>query len=88
MDRFFDLSNSIALKHQEIQYKFVDGVNYLLKNYSSDLERGTGIAKLYKIKEYYEQQLKESANDPIRVKDINICFMCFNKGDKPCTDCD
>lgn len=94
MDRFFDLHNNVALKFQEIQLSFADGIGYLLDKYPYNGTADSlccivkGTEKLYKLKKYYEQQLKECADSPDKVKDIEICFRCFDKKDTPCTDCD
>lgn len=89
MDHFFDSNYAVALKLQEIQYKFVDGVGYLLAKYNGNYAFiHYGINKLWKLKKYYEDQVKACANSPNKVKDIPVCFKCFDKENGPCTDCD
>lgn len=89
MNTFFDLNNQVALKFQEIQYGFISGVEKLLENRKNEDSEYTdwGLNKLWKLKQSYEQQLVDFHKDGQQVKDINVCFRCFDK-EKPCTDCD
>lgn len=87
MDRFFDLNNHIALKFQEIQYGFIGAVESVLARYTSDAQIHWALRKLHSLKVGYEQQLLEFHGDAEQVRDIQICFKCFDKGE-PCTDCD
>lgn len=86
MNRLFDLNNHVALKFQEIQYGFISAVEALLDTDKSAEYIKWGLRKLWRLKDFYETQLT-SAYDLEQVKDIKICFKCFDK-DKPCTDCD
>lgn len=85
MDKFFNKQNAFALKRQEIQLKFADGVIALHNRIMPDVSKVRGLGKLVRLKEYYETQLSQTD-----VKDIDsvvVCFRCFDK-ESPCTDCD
>lgn len=91
MKHFFELHNNVALKFQEIQLKFIDGIGYLIKKHEEnpfDIKLDSGLLKLYKLKEYYETQLQEAASESKRVQDLDICFRCFDKPNGECHDCD
>ena len=91
MKRFFELHNNVALKFQEIQFKYIDGIGYLMNKYQANplsIKLDAGLMKLMKLKEQYEQQLEEASSDVCRVNDMNICFRCFDKPDGECHDCD
>lgn len=90
MKRFFELHNNVALKFQEIQLKFVDGIGYLLNRADHDpsISVDHGLRKLYRLKAIYEQQLEDSASSPDHVKEIEVCFRCFDKPSGECKDCD
>lgn len=89
MNHFFNSLNAAHLKYEEIQHKFVDGVGYMLVNYANHPEiYSDGIVKLWKLKDYYEQQLENAKNDLNAVKDVEVCFRCFDKKEGPCHDCD
>lgn len=87
MNTFFDLNNQVALKFQEIQYGFISSIDKLIELNKSPIETEWGLKKLWHLKKYYEQQLIEFHRNSQQVKDINICFKCFDN-EKPCTDCD
>ena len=87
MNKFFDLHNSVTLKYQEIQLKFVDGVLDLERNVKSSAQIAKGLAKLVKLKKSYEDQLQLFSSTPEKVSEVVICFKCY-ASEKPCTDCD
>lgn len=87
MNRFFDLNNAIFLKYQEIQVKFIDGILALNGRLYPVSVKANGLNKLVRLKEGYEAQLEEASTTPAKIKDVVICFKCFDK-EKPCDDCD
>lgn len=88
MQRVFNLHNNIALKFQEIQYGFIDGVEFMLGKCEVGPEVEMGLLKLWSLKKAYEEQLLEAADCPDKVKDIAICFRCYDKPNGICHDCD
>lgn len=91
MRHFFELSNNVALKFQEIQLKFIDGIECLINKHNENplsVRLDAGLIKLHKLKSLYESQLEDASDDANRVKDLNICFRCFDKPDGECKDCD
>ena len=78
-------------KYDEIQFKFIDGVQSLIeldKKCPDTTDIGNGLRKLWNLKEQYESQLYLTFPSVFKMNDIEICFRCFNKSDVGCHDCD
>lgn len=88
MERIFDLHNHFVLKFQEIQYGYIDGIDYMLKRCKTANECFKGLIKLRNLKDTYENQLLQAKDHLDAVKEIQVCFRCFDKPEGECHDCD
>lgn len=72
----------------EMDQLFLAGIEKMFDRCTSSSQRGNGIKKLWDLRASYVREIM-AAKTSDQVKDISICFHCFDKKQEgECTDCD